>query len=119
VATTPAKLMTFAEFEQIPGHSRGLRYELRHGEPVLVPPPKHKHHSIRLRLRGLLEHAAGDAGVATMELGFRPVKEHEYRIADVAFVPRERWDQIPGDGYMQGAPDLVVEVYRSPTAQPK
>ena len=110
MATTPAKLMTFAEFEKVPNHPRGLHYELRHGELVLVPPPKHKHHLAQHRLQRLLANAAGEAGEVATELGYRPVPEHEYWEADVAFVFRDRWDQIPREGNMQGPPELVVEV---------
>ena len=34
---TTTSLMTFAQFEQMPDDGR--RYELRHGEPIEVPPP--------------------------------------------------------------------------------
>jgi len=35
---------------------------------------------------------------------------HEFRIADVAFAPVERWAKARTDKYFQGVPDLVVEV---------
>ncbi len=110
MATTPAKLMTFAEFEKVPDHPRGLHCELRQGELVLVAPPKHKHYLVQRRLRRLLEKAAGGAGEVDIELGFRPLPEYEYMEADVAFVSRDRWDQIPREGNMQGPPELVIEV---------
>jgi len=100
--------MTFEEFEKLPDHPHGLRYELRHGGPILVPPPIHKHHLVQRRLMRLLEKAAGDAGEVSMEMGFRPLGEREYRIADVIFLAKDRWDSI--DRYLMGSPDLVVEV---------
>ena len=45
-----------------------------------------------------------------MEMGFRPVPDHEYWYPDVVFVSRERWEAIPAKGNLQGAPELVVEV---------
>ena len=60
MATTINRLITFAEFEQMPDAPDG-RYELRHGELVKVPPPKLPHARIQHRLRRLLESAAGDA----------------------------------------------------------
>jgi Uma2 family endonuclease len=109
MATTPTRLMTFAEFEQLPDY-HGWRQELYHGEPFNVPPPKHGHYLIQRRLRSGLESAAGDAGEVSTEMGYRPLPEHEYWIADVAFVSRERWDRIPRKGYLQGVPELVIEV---------
>jgi Uma2 family endonuclease len=110
VATTSTRLMTFEEFEKLPDHPHGHRCELRHGEPVFVPRPKHGHNSTQLRLLDLLGRAAGDAGKISMEMGFRPLPEHEYRIADVAFVAKVRWDGIPWDGNLSGSPELVIEV---------
>jgi Uma2 family endonuclease len=90
--------MTFEEFERMPDHGR--RYELRHGEPVEVPPPKHGPKLIELRLVQMLGAAGGSAGVIAPEVGFRPSPGFEYWIADVVYVNRERWDKIPKDGYM-------------------
>lgn len=101
--------MTFAEFERLPDPKDG-RYELHHGEVVTVPFPKHKHYLTQRRLRLLLEPAAGSAGVVDMEIGFRAVPEHEYRVADVAFVAGERWRSTDPEGYVQGAPEIVIEV---------
>lgn len=42
MATTPTRLMTFAEFERLP-EPAGARLELRNGEPVSVPPPENPH----------------------------------------------------------------------------
>lgn len=108
MATTSTRPMTFEEFEKLPNHPHGLRYELRHGEPVLLPPPIHKHHSVQRRLMRLLEKAAGDAGEVSMEMGLRPRGDRDYRIADVIFLAKDRWDGI--DRYLMGSPDLVVEV---------
>jgi Uma2 family endonuclease len=109
VATTPTRLMTFEEFEQLPDPPGG-RYELHHGETVFVPPPKHGHYKIQLRLRSLLENAAGRLGVVGIEMGFRPRGEREYWVADVIFVAQDRWNSVPMDGYFSGSPDLVIEV---------
>jgi len=108
VATTTTKLMTFAEFEQLPNPPEGFRQELRHGELFQVAPPKFDHSRVQWQLRRLLERAAGDAGIVTMEIGFRPTLENEYWIADVALVSKASWNS--GDDYLSGAPQLVVEV---------
>lgn len=110
MAATPTKLITFAEFEQLPEFANGNFYELRHGELAQVAPPKLRHTLIQRKIMHLLEQAAGTAGSACTELGFRAVPEHEYRTADVAYASKDRWAQQDPDGYFQGAPDLVIEV---------
>jgi Uma2 family endonuclease len=100
--------MTFADLERL--EDDGSRYELRHGVLVKRVPPKHSHHLIQRQLRRLLESAADDAGEITNEFGFRGLPEYEYRIADVAFVSKTRWDRISPEGNLEGAPDIVIEV---------
>jgi Uma2 family endonuclease len=54
--------------------------------------------------------SASGVGVVAVERGYRPAPNHEYWYADFAFISQARYDQIPPDGYLIGAPDLVVEV---------
>ena len=75
-----------------------------------MPPAKHKHRLIQGNLRIAFEQAPGLDSIVEIELGFRPSGDHEYRIAEVALVSRNRWERIPPEGYLDGAPDLVVEV---------
>ena len=110
MATTSTRPMTFEEFEKLPDDRPGHRYELRRGEPVFLPPPIHEHHLIQRRLTRLLETAAGKAGEVSMELGFRPKSDHEYRIADVAVVEKRRWDSIARKGFLIGSPEVAIEV---------
>jgi len=109
VASTPTRLMTFAEFAQLPDPTDG-RLELRHGEVVKVPPPKNRHFAIQQMLRDLLDRAAAGRGRAYTEASFRALPEGEYRIADVAYAPSDRWARQDPDGYFAGAPDLVIEI---------
>jgi Uma2 family endonuclease len=109
VATSTTRLLTFAEFEQLPDPQFG-RYELRCGEPVIVAPPKLKHPTVQRRLRRLLEAAAGETGIVDSEFGFRPLPEGEFRVADVVFIFQARWQGIDLDGYFAGAPELVAEI---------
>lgn len=99
--------MTFAEFEKLP-EPEGFRYELHQGELVKVTYPLYPHVRVQWQLRRLLEKAAGNSGFVDKELPYRPLPEHEAWSADVAYLPRERWDHI--DRYLEGAPELVVEV---------
>jgi Uma2 family endonuclease len=109
MASTTTRPMSFEEFEQLPD-SDWMRQELHHGELIEVPPPVQGHKIIERRLRRLLEGAGGSSGVVETEVGFRPCLSNEYWIADVAFVFSKRWADIPRDGYMVGAPELVIEV---------
>jgi Uma2 family endonuclease len=102
--------MTFAEFEQLPNPPEGFRLELRHGELFQVAPPKFEHSRVQWQLRHLLERAAGDAAIVTIEFGFRPMQGNEYLIADVAFASTERWKSTDPKCYFNGAPEIVIEV---------
>ncbi len=107
---SPAGLVTFAQLEQLPD-APDFRYELHHGTLVKVPPPKHQHNRIQHNLLRLFWAALGDkdAGEAAVEMGFRALPDHEYRVADVAWLSSARCDRML-DGYLLGSPELVVEV---------
>jgi len=107
VATTTTKLMTFAEFEQLP-NPPGHRYELHHGELVKVPFPEFLHIRVQWQLRRLLESAAGSGGVVHTEMPYRPLPEHECWGADIVYLSKARWDKI--ERYLMGAPEIVIEV---------
>jgi Uma2 family endonuclease len=110
--------MTFAEFEQLP-NPRGKRLELHHGELVEVAEPKHKHYLRQRRIRRLIESVAGHAGEVDIEMAYRPLAEYECWAADVAFVSRKRWDAIPPNGNLSGAPELVIEVLSPSNTAPE
>jgi Uma2 family endonuclease len=106
---TQAGLVTVAEFLRLPDPKEG-HYELRHGEVVLVPPPKWEHHLIQLRIQMLIMSLVRGLGIVGVETPFRPTPEHEVWVADVAFILVERVAAIPKDAYLEGSPDLVAEV---------
>jgi len=109
VAGTSTKLMTFAEFERLPV-PEGWRLELRHGELFKVPPPKFTHFRVQQILRDLLDKAAAGRGRVYTEVGFRPVPEGEFRIADIAYASNRRWKEASGRDYFIGVPEIVVEI---------
>jgi Uma2 family endonuclease len=109
MGATTTKLMTFAEFEQLPDEVC-RRHELRHGELVEVPPAKFKHRWIQDRVCLLLSSACGGAGYVSVEFGFRALPEGEYRTAGVVYISPERYAAARGSDYFQGAPDMVIEV---------
>ena len=110
MTATATALLTFAEFEQLPDPTNGDRLELHHGEVISVPPPILRHWRIERRLMLHLQNAFGDAGEVGMEAGFRTPGGRNYRIADVAFVTKARLAASSDDGYLESAPELVVEV---------
>jgi Uma2 family endonuclease len=102
-------LMTVDEFRQLP-ETGPFYYELRHGELVQVTLPKKKHAVIQKKLSRLFEQYAGQAFWVQEEMAFRPLPEHELRVADVGVVTLARWDQTDSEDNLPGAPDVVVEV---------
>jgi Uma2 family endonuclease len=102
-------LMTVDEFRQLPetGH---FYYELRHGELVKVTRPKFKHCLIQGKLQDLLRPHAGNEYWVSLEIPFRAVPEYDLRVADVAALSLTRRDQTDPDDFLQGAPELVIEV---------
>ena len=109
MASTPTKIMTFAEAENLPDPQQG-HYELHHGALVEVSIPKANHYIIQLQIQSLLVQSAGDSGKVGIEFGFRALPEYEYRRADVAYLAMSRFKSVDPKGYFEGAPDLVIEV---------
>jgi Uma2 family endonuclease len=115
--STTAALVTVEEFLRLLDPKSG-HYELHHGEVVLMPPPKWGHEEIQERVRQMFKRVVGDRGTVRMEMSFQPAPEYEVWRADVGVVLKERVEHTRRDEYLQGAPDLVVEVLSpSNTAQ--
>jgi Uma2 family endonuclease len=95
--------MTVAEFRELPEHTGSVYHELRHGELVAVTRPKLRRIRIQKRLERLLEAVAGETGTVIMELSFRALPEHELRVADVAYVSRDRWELSDPEDNLGGA----------------
>ncbi len=102
--------LTVEEFRKLPEDSGPYYHELRHGEPVAVTRPKLRHTLIQRNLRKIFETLADPTAFVEIEVAFRPLPEHELRVADVAYVCRERWELMDPDDNILGAPDLVIEV---------
>jgi len=104
-----AGLLTVEEFLKVPDPKEGHN-ELHHGEVVVMPPPKRGHSRIQRRILALLTRLAGADTVAEVEMPFRPLPENEVWVADVGLARAEREQSAADDEYLQGSPDLVVEV---------
>jgi Uma2 family endonuclease len=103
-------LMTVAEFSKLPEDPGPVYHELHHGELVPVTRAKLKHSLIQRILRRLFELLAEPGSLVEIEVTFRPLPEHELRVADVAYLSAERFQQADPEDYIHGAPDLVIEV---------
>jgi len=111
-------LVTWEEFVRLPERPEtGKRYELQDGEIIVVPPARPLHIKLQKRIEHLLETAAGDRGVVTIEFPYRPVSNLQYWFADVAYIPKADWEALPPDDYPVYAPPLIVEVL-SPSNTP-
>jgi Uma2 family endonuclease len=108
VATTTG-LITVEHYRKLPENGP-FYYELRRGELVQVARPNWEHASIQRQIRRLLERALDATGVVDSEFAFRALPEYELRVADVAYVVRERAVSIKKNDNLHGAPDLVIEV---------
>jgi len=104
------RLMTVEEFSNLPEDDGPVYHELRHGEIVPVTRAKFKHQMIQSRLRSLLGPLAPPASLVEIEVAFRALPEYELRVADVAYLAAERRAKVDPENYIQGAPDLVIEV---------
>ena len=106
---TAAKLITVAEFLERPEVPGGYE-ELRQGEVFMVAWPKQRHSSLQHRIRALLERQIGDGLVALMEMAFIACPDHDLRRADVGVIRRDRLERAEVEGYITGAPEIVIEV---------
>jgi Uma2 family endonuclease len=102
MATT--RLMTVEHYRELP-EDGPFYHELRRGELVPVPRPKLKYALIQERLRELLKQIFRNSGVAMTEFAFRALPEHGLRVADVAYVVRERMASANLEDNLFGAPD--------------
>jgi Uma2 family endonuclease len=110
MATISNRLMTIEEFRKLPKDDGPVYHELRHGALVTVTRPKLKHSLIQRTLRRLLEQLAEPGSLVEVELAFRPLPEHELRVADVAYLSAERFSRTDPEDNIRGAPELVIEV---------
>ena len=102
--------LTVEEFRRLPEDSEAVYHELRHGQIVTVTRPNLKHSLIQRNLRELLRAMAPSGSYVDTEMAFRALPEYELRVADVAYLSAERFQQADREDNIHGAPDIVVEV---------
>ena len=102
------RLFTVEEYEQIPDPPGG-RYELHHGELVLVTYPVREHGDLQRRLQEMLATSGRLLGyLIAVEYPFRPLPRSEVWGADVACVSLARHKATKK--WLAGSPELVIEV---------
>jgi Uma2 family endonuclease len=102
-------LMTVEQYRQL--HERDdVLQELHWGQLITLTRPKARHVKLQSRLVRLLRPKAEHLGYVESELPFRALPEYDLRAADVAFVAKQRWDEVQDDDDLRGAPELVIEV---------
>ena len=84
--------MTFAEFEKLPDEVC-RRNELRHGKLVSVHPPVNRHVWLQYYIRRLQEACAPEGDIIENRMPFRLMRDHEYWVADIAYMTRATWDR--------------------------
>lgn len=101
---------TYEDWVRLPGD--GFRYEVLDGVLYVMPPPTVEHQnsllSLAMRMR---QHAeANELGlVLTAPIGVRLAGQEVPVEPDILFVTKHR-NYIVGKQYIEGAPDLIVEV---------
>jgi Uma2 family endonuclease len=92
----------------------GKQVELVRGQLIVREPPSTRHGAIAANLGYLLSDFVRRHGlglVFAQDTGFKIASDPDtVRAPDVAFVRRDRADQIPARGYAELAPDLLAEI---------
>jgi len=100
--------LTYEHLRQLPDD--GKRYEIVDGELLVSPSPNHSHQRTVLKFAIFLQRAEdagyGEVNIAPFDVFF---DEHNVTEPDVLFVRKERIGII-GPNFVNGAPDIIVEV---------
>jgi len=107
--STATRLLTYADLLDTPDD--GQRYEVIDGRLIVTPAPATVHQKLSLRLTLLIgnfvtQHRLGQVFVAPCDV---MLSEHAIVQPDLIFVDQARLD-IVGPKYVEGVPDLVVEI---------
>ena len=105
-------LMTAEELERMPDDD-SVRTELDEGELITMPPAGGEHSNFGVEIGSLLNsfvkrHRLGK--VYGADGGFR-LKPDTVRVPDVSFVRAKRISDVHRKGFMNGAPDLAIEIF--------
>jgi Uma2 family endonuclease len=105
-------LLTLEQFMALP--EDGNKYELNRGELVTMPPAARIHVMVIWRISKILSRFVDEhrLGRVYTEAGYMLSREPEstYRQPDISFLSRAREQQMGDTQFLEGAPDLAIEV---------
>jgi len=104
-------LLSLEEFERLPDN--GMRHELNKGDLVEMPPPGFDHTRLAKKIARILEQFAEPKGLGEVfvEAGFQlSIDPPTYRQPDVCFLTASRLNKAWEGKYLQGAPELAIEI---------
>jgi Uma2 family endonuclease len=115
VGTEVSTRLTYEELRQLPDD--GKRYELIHGEVHVAPSPNTKHQLSLLHLTSSLDRCLSQNRIGVIFFAPLDVLLAADTVVqpDLIFISNARTGIIL-DNYIQGAPDLVVEILSPSTA---
>jgi Uma2 family endonuclease len=107
--SSPVRL-TYADLRRLPDD--GMRHELIDGEHYVTPAPRPKHQRVSFRISFqvgmyLEEHPMGRMYYAPLDVF---LTDFDCVEPDLLYVSREREQRQMTEDYLEGAPDLVVEI---------
>ncbi|MGH7491037.1 MAG: Uma2 family endonuclease [bacterium] len=110
LATTPRRILTYQDYLQLPEDTK--RYEIIEGELYMSPAPNVRHQIIITNLLGMIwsflqDHPIGRIFPAPTDVLLSDV---DILQPDLVFLSNEKFDRLTRAN-IQGAPDLVVEVF--------
>ena len=109
---TVASPLTLEQFEKLPANKPG-RQELSAGELIEMPPPVYLHSRVLRAIFLMLHEAAKVEGrfVAHPETAYILFRDPPtVRVPDVSLIATERLRAADEDGYIEGAPEVAIEV---------
>ena len=117
MATNTQARLTYEDYFDLPESDD--RYELIDGELFMAPTPIPEHQDFLAELFTMIrafvrENGLGRAYIAPLAV---MLSEHVVLQPDMMFISNERLDIIKWGQYVQGAPDLVVEVLSPSTTR--
>lgn len=104
--SSAARRLTCRDLFRLP--EDGFGHQILRGARIMTPPPGTPHQSVALEIAVLLREASPPRGVILMEAGVR-LSPEDFLEPDVFYLSAARRDRLRKP-YVQGAPDLVVEV---------
>ena len=115
MATEVIPKLTYEEFRQLP--EDGKRYELIHGEVHLTPSATTKHQCVLQNLSSslgpfVIKNGLGEVWTAPLDVRLSPDTAVQ---PDLIFISNSR-AKIIKENYIDGAPDLMVEILSPSTA---